>query len=140
VLFRSFFVFLGFAEAVAQQAPVSEPTYQLTGRVVEKESGEPIAYAAAVLLEAGTGKNITGGVADDNGEFFLAGFKEGKYTLQVSFMGYTPLEKDNIIIAAGKTSYNLEELFLEEESVALEEVTVQGQRDLIEEKVDRTIY
>jgi outer membrane receptor protein involved in Fe transport len=29
---------------------------------------------------------------------------------------------------------------LEEESVALEEVTVQGQRDLIEEKVDRTIY
>jgi outer membrane receptor protein involved in Fe transport len=138
-LFSAFFAFFHFAQTIAQQVPVSEPTYQITGRVVEKGSGEPIAYAAAVLLEAGSGKNITGGVADDNGEFFLAGFKDGKYTLQVSFMGYAALEKQ-IIIAVGKTSLNLGELFLEEESLALEEVTVQGQRDLIEEKVDRTIY
>src|SRR5690606_42157980 len=120
--------FLGFASSAeirAQQvAETAQINYQISGRVVEKKSGEPIAYAAAVLLEAGTGKNVTGGVADDNGEFFLAGFKEGKYILQVSFMGYTALEKDNIIIAAGKTSFNLGELFLEEESVALEEVTV----------------
>ncbi len=128
-------------ESLGQQAPVTEKVnYQISGRVVEKGSNEPIAYAAAVLLEAGTGKNITGGVADGNGEFFLTGFKEGKYILEVSFMGYKTLEQTSITITSEKTSTNLGNLSLEEESVALEEVTVQGQRDLIEEKVDRTIY
>jgi len=135
--------FLGFASSAeirAQQvAETAQINYQISGRVVEKKSGEPIAYAAAVLLEAGTGKNITGGVADGNGEFFLTGFKEGKYTLQVSFMGFSTLE-EAVNITAGKAAINLGNLSLDEESLTLQEVTVQGQRDLIEEKVDRTIY
>ncbi|HLT07945.1 MAG TPA: outer membrane beta-barrel family protein [Cyclobacteriaceae bacterium] len=127
-------------EALAQQPAVTENvTYQITGKVVDKGTGQPIAYATAVLLEAGTAKTITGGVADDNGEFFLAGFKEGKYTLQVSFVGYTALEQA-VTVTAGKTSLVLGNIALEEESVALQEVTVRGQRDLIEERVDRTIY
>jgi outer membrane receptor protein involved in Fe transport len=133
--------FFASAEGFAQEADTSdEENYQISGRVVEKGSGNPIAYAAAVLLEAGTGKNMAGGVAGDNGEFFLTGFKEGTYTVQVSFLGYETLEQANIKITAEKTSINLGNISLEEESLALEEVTVQGQRDLIEEKVDRTIY
>lgn len=140
-LIPSFLILISSTEGLGQQAPVTEKVnYQISGRVVEKGSDEPIAYAAAVLLEAGTGKNITGGVADGNGEFFLTGFKEGKYILEVSFMGYKTLEQTSITITSEKTSTNLGNLSLEEESVALEEVTVQGQRDLIEEKVDRTIY
>lgn len=140
-LIPSFLILFSSTEGLGQQAPVTEKVnYQISGRVVEKGSDEPIAYAAAVLLEAGTGKNITGGVADGNGEFFLTGFKEGKYILEVSFMGYKTLEQTSITITSEKTSTNLGNLSLEEESVALEEVTVQGQRDLIEEKVDRTIY
>ena len=125
------------AEALAQQPAVTENVpYQITGKVVDKGTGQPIAYATAVLLEAGTGKTITGGVADDNGEFFLTGFKEGTYTLQASFVGYTALEQE-VKVAAGKTTIALGNVFLEEESVALQEVTVQGQRDLIEEKIGR---
>ena len=127
-------------EAFAQQPAVSETvTYQITGKVVDKGTGQPIAYATAVLLEAGTGRTITGGVADDNGEFFLTGFTEGTYTLQASFVGYTVLEQE-VKVASGNTTIALGNISLEEESVALQEVTVQGQRDLIEERVDRTIY
>lgn len=126
----------------AQQSTtvLEKSSYRISGRVVETESGQPVAYAAAVLLDAATGKTITGGVADDNGEFFLTGFGEGEYTLQVSFMGYKTLEQEGIDIAAGMAAINLGNISIEEESVALEEVTVQGQRDLIEERVDRTIY
>lgn len=135
--------FLSPLDGLAQEVPNPESekvNYQITGRVVEKESGDPIAYATAVLFEAGTGKNITGGVADDNGEFFLTGFKDGSYYLEVSFVGYKTMEQAEMNITSAKTNLNLGNLSLEEESVALEEVTVQGQRDLIEEKVDRTIY
>jgi len=133
-------VLIPSAEISAQQSSSDEQVnYRISGRVVEKGSGQPIAYAAAVLLEEGTGKNVTGGVADGNGEFFLTGFKEGNYKLQVSFMGYTTLEQ-NVTVTAGLTAVELGNLSLEEESLTLQEVTVQGQRDLIEERVDRTIY
>src|SRR5690606_38444893 len=126
-------------EALGQQHAVTESvTYQITGKVVDKGTGQPIAYATAVLLEAGTGRTITGGVADDNGEFFLTGFKEGTYTLQASFVGYTALEQE-IKVATGKSTILLGNVSLEEESVALQEVTVQGQGELIEARVDRTI-
>src|SRR5690554_6154963 len=123
-----------------QNAATEKRNYQVSGRVVEKESGEPIAYAAAVLLDAATGKTVTGGVADDNGEFFLTGFDEGEYILRISFMGYQTLEREGVVITAEKTAINLGNIPLEEESLTLQEVTVQGQRDLIEERVDRTIY
>src|SRR5690554_4744854 len=133
-------VLIPSAEISAQQSSSDEQVnYRISGRVVEKGSGQPIAYAAAVLLEEGTGKNVTGGVADGNGEFFLTGFKEGNYKLQVSFMGYLTLEQ-NVTVTAGLTAVELGNLSLEEESLTLQEVTVQGQRDLIEERVDRTIY
>ena len=132
-------VLIPSAEISAQQSSSDEQVnYRISGRVVEKGSGQPIAYAAAVLLEDGTGKNVTGGVADGNGEFFLTGFKEGNYKLQVSFMGYLTLEQ-NVTVTAGLTAVELGNLSLEEESLTLQEVTVQGQRDLIEERVDRTI-
>src|SRR5690606_15456174 len=140
ILMAAFLMVSPRMEAFAQQPAVTEEaTYQITGKVVDKNTGQPIAYATAVLLEATTGRTIVGGVADDNGEFFLTGFKEGTYTLQASFVGYTAVEQE-IKVTAGKSSIVLGNIPLEEESVALEEVTVQGQRDLIEERVDRTIY
>lgn len=140
ILIAAFLVLLPAAEIFAQKAAVQEESaYQISGRVVEEGTGQPVAYAAAVLLESGSGKNITGGVADDNGEFFLVGFQEGTYTLQISFIGFATLEQ-KVSITAGKKSLDLGNLSLDEESLTLQEVTVQGQRDLIEEKVDRTIY
>src|SRR5690606_21185732 len=104
ILVAAFLMALPGAETLAQQPAATEnATYQITGRVVDKGTGLPIAYATAVLLEAGTGRTITGGVADDNGEFFLTGFKEGTYTLQASFVGYTALEQE-IKVATGKST------------------------------------
>ncbi len=114
--------------------------YRISGKVIDKTSGDPVAYATVLLLDAVSEKNIAGAVADGDGEFFITGFKEGIYKVQMSFMGYQPLEVENIEITSDKTQVNLGSLFAEEESIGLEEVTVVGQRNLIEEKVDRTIY
>ncbi|UCS92997.1 TonB-dependent receptor [Echinicola marina] len=117
-----------------------EANYQITGTVVESSSGDPVAYATVMLLESTSEKNISGGVADDEGKFFITGFKPGKYRLKINFVGFAPYVNENIIVKAGQKLVNLGEIDMEEESVSLEEVTVQGQRELITEKVDRTIY
>ncbi|MDN3671192.1 TonB-dependent receptor [Echinicola jeungdonensis] len=128
-------------QILAQEKTISQKGgFQLTGKVIEKESGNSISYATIQLLDAKSSKQIAGAVADDQGEFFITGFEVGSYKVQVNFVGFETKTLEDVKIQEGQTLLNLGKIGLQEESVSLEEVTVQGQRELIEEKVDRTIY
>ncbi|MCR9013458.1 TonB-dependent receptor domain-containing protein [Aquiflexum gelatinilyticum] len=118
----------------------TKPDYKISGKVLDKSNNQPIAYAAVSLVDAESRQNVAGAVADFDGVFIISGFKNGKYLVQVSFMGFQALTTDLIEITDQKTTFDLGTITLEQEAVALQEVTVMGQRDLIEEKVDRTIY
>ncbi|MCH7403587.1 TonB-dependent receptor domain-containing protein [Belliella kenyensis] len=117
-----------------------KPVYKVSGKVVDASTSETVPYAAAALMNAETKQNVAGAVADMDGEFVITGFKDGSYVLQVSFMGFEAYTSSVFTISASNSNVKLGEVKLEQEAMGLEEVTVQGQRQLIEEKVDRTIY
>ncbi|SNR98590.1 Outer membrane receptor proteins, mostly Fe transport [Belliella buryatensis] len=127
---------LSFQNVLAQDKAI----YKISGKIMDGGSGETIPYAAAALLNAETMQNVAGAVADLDGEFIITGFKDGNYVLQLSFLGYEAYTSKAIEVKPGNTEINLGEIKLQQEAMALQEVTVQGQRQLIEEKVDRTIY
>lgn len=60
--------------------------------------------------------------------------------MELSFVGYDTFVRDDIQVGPNTPSLFLGNIGLKESAVSLEEVTVQGQRSLITEKVDRTIY
>lgn len=136
------FIMLTFLsqDAFGQVETAEKPVYQITGKVLEKGSDEPIPYAAVALIEVESGKNIVGAVADFGGEFVITNFGNGKYQVQVSFMGYQGYTSPVLTVSEQNSVIDLGDLAIESDAVALQEVTVMGQRDLIEEKVDRTIY
>ncbi|AFL82733.1 outer membrane receptor protein [Belliella baltica DSM 15883] len=141
LLILALLVFLTpYKELQAQSTTTEKPVYRISGKILDAESGEPIPYAAAALLDAESMQNTTGAVADLDGEFVITGFKNGKYILQLSNLGFEPYKTQVIEITTGNTNVNLGEIKLKGEAIGLQEVTVQGQRALIEEKVDRTIY
>jgi outer membrane receptor protein involved in Fe transport len=140
LLFSLLLVLATSAQALmAQTATTEKETYRISGRILEK-SGEPVPYATAVLLTAENKNQIAGAVADAEGRFIISGFKNGNYVLQTAFMGFNPVTSPPFEITDAKKSVNFGNITLEEEAVNLQEVTVMGQRSLIEEKVDRTIY
>jgi outer membrane receptor protein involved in Fe transport len=118
----------------------SKPEYIVSGKVLDKSNNQPVAYAAVSLVDAETGQTVAGAVADFDGVFIISNFKNGNYLVQVSFMGFQAMTSGPIEVTDEKSSFDLGSLSLEQEAVALQEVTVMGQRDLIEERVDRTIY
>ncbi|MCH6199401.1 TonB-dependent receptor [Aquiflexum sp. LQ15W] len=118
----------------------SKPEYKISGKVLDKSNNQPVAYAAVSLVDAETGQNLAGAVADFDGVFIISGFKNGNYLVQVTFMGFQSITSGPLAVTDEKSTFDLGSLSLEQEAVALQEVTVLGQRDLIEEKVDRTIY
>src|SRR5690606_8932493 len=83
---------------------------------------------------------VAGAVADGEGKFFITGMDPGTYDLKLSFLGFETKTVTGIQVTSKTGDVNIGEVEMTDEGLALEEVTVQGQRDLIEERVDRTIY
>ncbi|AMQ56044.1 TonB-dependent receptor domain-containing protein [Algoriphagus sanaruensis] len=136
VLFLSLLT-VGFASA--QQTGDSKTPARIIGVAKDLKSGEAVGYATAALYKAGSDVSTAGAVADGDGVFYITGFSLGTYELQVSFLGYETVKR-TININSLTADINLGEIGMSDEGVALQEVTVQGQRELIEERVDRTIY
>jgi outer membrane receptor protein involved in Fe transport len=139
--FLAIFFFLAVGTTFAQQTPpqTKQPA-RIIGTAKDLKTGEAVAYATAALFKSGTDTNIAGGVADGEGKFFIAGFEVGTYDLKISFLGFETKVIKDIEVSSPTDDVNLGEIELSDEGLELEEVTVQGQRDLIEERVDRTIY
>jgi outer membrane receptor for ferrienterochelin and colicin len=135
VLF-SFFS-LDFVSAQTTQEK-KEPT-RIIGVAKDLKTGQPVGYATAALYKTGTDVSTAGAVADGDGVFYITGFTTGTYELQLSFLGYETVKR-TVNVNSVESDINLGEIAMSDEGVALQEVTVQGQRELIEERVDRTIY
>lgn len=141
VNFLTLFILISSGSLMAQQTPKAENTpAKIVGVAKDSNTGEPIAYATAALYASGSDTNIAGGVADGDGKFFITGMDPGTYDLKVSFLGYETITVRGIEVVSKTGDVNVGDVSLVDEGFALEEVTVQGQRELIEERVDRTIY
>ncbi|RTQ49006.1 TonB-dependent receptor [Hymenobacter gummosus] len=125
------------AAPAAQSAP--QGSGRLTGTVLDAGNQQPVPFATVALLNA-AGKPIDGSVADDKGKFSINGIPAGTYTVQISFIGYKTLEKPGLSFTDAGETQNLGSIALASAAQQLGEVVVQGQRSLVEEKVDRTVY
>ena len=142
---------LGISQlALGQQAPAgSRPAApaaatraaagRIIGTVFDATTSKPVSYATVAVLDGATSKVVSGGVCGDDGKFVLPGIPAGAYTVQVSFIGYKNEERPGVVVAAG-AAVDLGRITLAAAAQKLGEVVVTGQKALIEEKVDRTVY
>jgi outer membrane receptor protein involved in Fe transport len=109
------------------------------GAIIDAESNQPVEFANVALIDPQTSKPVDGSVADDKGKFNINKVPEGTYNVSISFIGYETQEIKNITVDK-KGDVNLGIVKLSTGSKILKEVVVEGQKELIEERVDRTIY
>jgi outer membrane receptor protein involved in Fe transport len=93
-----------------------------------------------VAVLDGAGKVINGGVCGDDGKFVLPGIPAGTYTVQITFLGYKNEERPGVVVPADGGAVALGTIQLSASAQALKEVVVTGRKQLIEERVDRTVY
>jgi len=127
------------APTAATSAARPTASGRLTGTVTDAATGKPISYATVAVLD-GTGKVINGGVCGDDGKFVLPGIPNGTYTVQVTFLGYKSEERPGVVVPAEGGAVALGTIQLGASAQALKEVVVTGRKQLIEERVDRTVY
>ncbi len=99
----------------SESAATSE-TYQLSGNIIDKNSGEIIIGAAFNV------DNLLGGtVSDENGNFTID-LKRGRSKMEVSYLGYTTLLIEIEIYEDAVLNIELQSL-----AVELDQVVIQGQ-------------
>ena len=112
----------------------------ITGTVLDSASSQPVSFATLTLSNPVTKKNVDGALANDKGVFKISGLASGTYTLTVSFIGYKTKSFEVVKTMGNVSKAQLGNIMLSQSSNVLNEVTVVGQRALIEEKIDRTVY
>ena len=112
---------------------------RITGTVVDSLTQAPVEFANVALVKPGSSTPIDGTICDDKGEFVLSKIAVGDYQLLISFIGFET-KILNISIDDRNEDIEVGSIIISPTPQVLEAVTVEGQKALIEERVDRTVY
>ena len=72
----------------------------LKGVVSDKANGETIPFANIVIKDGGT--TVSGGMTDFDGKYKISQIPVGKYSVEVSYMGYSTIKIQGMQISGGK--------------------------------------
>ncbi len=133
-------IFSGLISSGALAQTAVKANGKISGTVIDASTQAPVEFATVALVLPNTTKPINGSICDDKGKFTIAKVPNGTYQIIISFIGYENIVVPNVVISDKKSSVELGALKLATSSKELEAVTVEGQRVLVEEKVDRTVY
>jgi hypothetical protein len=111
---------------------LSGTTGKITGRVVNKSTGEPL-FAVNVIIEGTT----LGAATDMQGNYVILNVPPGVYTLRASAVGFKPVRVTNVRVSVDQTTrvdFKLEEVAIE----LGEEVLVVAERPLVQRDLTST--
>jgi iron complex outermembrane recepter protein len=130
VLIVSFFVYFLPTETFAQSVT-------LKGRVLDRETGDPLEFANVALLSPSDSSLIGGGMSDLEGRFEFSA-EPGEYIVRAGFIGF---EQDYKNVTIGdKPEVNLGNFRLRSDTEALDEVVVEGVQSMFESDIDKRSY
>lgn len=132
LLLLAIFLFLFGAIGYAQQKRTT-----LTGKVVEKSSGQPIAYATVLVADNETQQAIDGTTTLENGTFLLE-TNASNYYIEISFIGFE--KKVLQAPTAASAKIDLGTIEISEDAQQLEEVVVEGEISQTVFKLDKRVF
>lgn len=133
VLMFTFFWVISISGAELPGIPV------IKGAIVDKSTNQPLEYVN-VTLKNGKDSIITGCITDKNGDFSFVNLKPGQYILSYSFVGYDKIDSISFEINAAHPKINFGRLYISENSRALNQINVVGQRSTFVNSIDRKTF
>lgn len=110
---------------------------EITGKVVESASRQPVEFATVLIADSGTEAAITGVTTDVDGAFRIETAASGFY-VQVSFIGFETLVITDFQVVDG--TIDLGTIVLSGEGQTLGEVVVRADRSTTEFKLDKRVF
>ena len=109
----------------------------ITGKVINKSTGEPMDFVTVQLLDS-KGKPLAIGTSTDlDGNFILPNVSDGKYIVKITNIG--SVEQERPVEIAG-TNIVLDDIKLADDAKVLQEVVVEGIKSQMRFELDRKVF
>lgn len=112
---------------------------RISGVVIDSTNNAPVEFANVALLDEISKKPVNGNMCDDKGKFEIVKIPVGTYFISISFIGYNT-KTIRVQITDKNHDIDLGNITLSPSVTVLKAVEVVGQKQLVEEKVDRLVY
>lgn len=112
----------------------------ISGKVFDKITNQPLEYSTVSVINKESGKTINGSIADVHGNYIVTDIPYGTYKIDINFIGYEKITIDSVALKPGRRSVSLGTIFLASSMHNLQGVTVTGDKPIIENKIDKTVY
>jgi len=109
----------------------------IKGTVVDAGDQSPLDFVNIALFKQGSKTPIAGAATDNNGVFNIPSVTNGKYTLRISYVGFTTINQQ--VEVAGKP-VNLGTIKMVSDSKKLGEVEVVGQGSQMRFDIDKKVF
>lgn len=118
------------------QRPAGPPKLVITGKVVDRETNQPLEYATITLKNNNRPDLIQGGITDAKGNFRIESFP-GQYDINIEFISFATYRQNSVSL---ESNLNLGTIALEIDTNELEEVELIGEQTQVEIRLDKRIY
>src|ERR1035437_6419709 len=118
----------------------SKTNTSISGKVFDKTTNQPLEYSTVSVINKESGKTINGSIADVRGNYVVTDIPYGIYKIDINFIGYEKITIDSVALKPGRRSVSLGTIFLASSMHNLQGVTVTGDKPIIENKIDKTVY
>ena len=107
--------------------------------IVLDENKKPIEFSNIILHKYNDSTYLDGTTTDSLGKFVISNLNDGKYFLEVVYVGYKTDTISNLLLANNETK-NLDSIQLRFEASMLKGVEIVSTKPIIERKADRIVY
>ena len=114
-------------------------TGEIYGNVMDSATNKPFSYAIVKVLNLNSGKLVGGATTSESGEFTVKNIPYGKYSVQISFIGYETKAIDLVELNESKQAYQLQDIKLSSSSQQLEEAVVSAGKQEITYEIDKKV-
>ena len=133
-------VFFALISACSLSQPLALADHgKISGVVIDSTNNAAVEFANVALLDEVSKKPVNGNMCDDKGKFEIVKIPVGTYFISVSFIGYNT-KKIRVQVTDKNHDIDLGNITLSPSVTVLKGIEVVGQKQLVEEKVDRLVY
>src|SRR2546428_11645614 len=114
-----------------------ERTIQKVDGQVKESATKSAEFVTVALLRAKDSSSVKGMTTNEDGKYEFLTISNGNYLIAVNGIGIKPAYSKVFTLSGSTPEFKVPDIILETATKSLKEVTVTGQRPLIEQRLDK---
>ena len=128
------------AHSFSMMAQENKRDSNFSGTIIDLSTGEPIVSATVAVWSQSDSTLVSGSISNVDGSFSVSAIPQGRYDIQISFVGYETQRITDLAVGGQAADVDLGTIKMSPDVAMLDGVEVVAERNFVEVGIDRTIY